>query len=615
MAKKTDKKLTEIEDKYKVLNHIDHIILRPQTYLGSNKSHMESKYLYDGENMIKGEISYVPSFLKIFDEIITNSVDEHKKTPSLNKIEVKLNMNSGEICVKDNGGLPVVIHKEQGKYLPEVIFGTLMSGSSYNDDDDRTGAGVNGYGAKLTNVFSKKFKISTCDGKNSFTQEFSNNMRDRSNPKVTKSTNGYTEISYIPDYEKFGLNGLDDTHFSLIQKRVYDIAGSNPGIKIYFNGKLVNIKSFEDYIKLYTDNYFYESKKDKTWSVGISLSENGFQQISFANSTDTYDGGTHIDYIMNQIISALRDFFAKKHKIDIKPSELKNHMFLFLDATIINPSFSSQTKEKLITEVKDFGSTFEVSPKLIQSILKSEIVNSILDWIDKKKNAEDNKLDRLLSKKKKIDKLIDCNSKNRKECSLFIMEGMSALGDFRKYRDPNTQAAFTLRGKFINTSNIPNKKIMENEEAIGLLQSIGLSLLNKDVSSVRYGKIIICTDMDTDGDCICGLLINFFNKWPGLFEGKLILRAITPLLVAKSKKEKLFFYSLEDFDRWREKANIYNYEIDYKKGLGSLESTEFEQLIKNTRLISFDYDDNANHLINDWFDTDLSDKRKEIILK
>ena len=126
MAKKTDKKLTEIEDKYKVLNHIDHIILRPQTYLGSNKSHRESKYLYDGEKMIKGEISYVPSFLKIFDEIITNSVDEHKKTPSLNKIEVKLNMNSGEICVKDNGGLPVVIHKEQGKYLPEVILYILV---------------------------------------------------------------------------------------------------------------------------------------------------------------------------------------------------------------------------------------------------------------------------------------------------------------------------------------------------------------------------------------------------------------------------------------------------------------------------------------------------------
>ena len=115
-------------------------------------------------------------------------------------------------------------------------------------------------------------------------------------------------------------------------------------------------------------NYFFETKKGNSWSVGIALSENGFQQVSFANSTETYDGGTHVDYIMNQIIVDLREYFLKKHKTDVKPSELKNHMFLFLDSTVINPSFSSQTKEKLITEVKDFGCSFEVSKKLTQLI-------------------------------------------------------------------------------------------------------------------------------------------------------------------------------------------------------------------------------------------------------
>lgn len=622
MAKKTDKKLTEIEDKYKVLNHIDHIILRPQTYLGSNKSHMESKYLYDGEKMIKGEVSYVPSFLKIFDEIITNSVDEHKKTPSLNKIEVKLDMNSGEIFVKDNGGLPVVIHKEQGKYLPEVIFGTLMSGSSYNDDDDRTGAGVNGYGAKLTNVFSKKFKISTCDGKNSFTQEFSNNMRDRSNPKVTKSTNGYTEISYIPDYEKFGLNGLDDTHFSLIQKRVYDIAGSNPGIKIYFNGKLVNIKSFEDYIKLYTDNYFYESKGDKTWSVGISLSENGFQQISFANSTDTYDGGTHIDYIMNQIISALRDFFAKKHKIDIKPSELKNHMFLFLDATIINPSFSSQTKEKLITEVKDFGSTFEVSPKLIQSILKSEIVNSILDWIDKKKNAEENKLQRDLNKKLdkiKVEKLIDAKGKDRWKCSLALFEGDSAAGSFRQHRTQETMGAFALRGKFINVSEIGNSKMIQNEEAVNLMASIGLKLGQApDLKNLRYGRILLYTDADADGNAISALLLNFFYKyWPDMFDRKMIYKVETPIVVAIPRakgKNKILFYTQREYNDWGLKVDIKQFEIKYKKGLSALLDDEYKDIINSPRMVLILKDDVSESSLDIWFGKN-SDLRKTELLK
>ena len=418
--------MKKIEDKYKVLSHIDHILLRPQTYLGSNKPHTSVRWIFIENKMEKVETSYVPSFLKIFDEIITNSVDEHKRNKSLNKIEVFIDIKSGIISIRDNGGIPVVIHKDHGKYVPEVIFGNLMSGSNYNDDEERVVAGTNGYGSKLTNVFSKEFKIETCDGKNLFTQTFTNNMRDRTVAKIKKSTKNFTEINYTPDYEKFGLTGIDETHLKLIQKRVIDIAGCNPGIKVYFNDVLINTKTFEDYIKYYKSEFFFESNKDKTWSIGIAPSTDGFQQISFVNSTDTYDGGSHVDYILNQILSQLREFFQKKHKVDVKPSELKSHICLFLNATVINPSFSSQTKEKLITEVKDFGFTYEVSDKLIKSILKSEIVDSILDWILQKKNADENKLARELNKnlaKIKVDKLIDAKGKDRWKCSLALFEG------------------------------------------------------------------------------------------------------------------------------------------------------------------------------------------------
>ena len=418
--------MKKIEDKYKVLSHIDHILLRPQTYLGSNKPHTSVRWIFIENKMEKVETSYVPSFLKIFDEIITNSVDEHKRNKSLNKIEVFIDIKSGIISIRDNGGIPVVIHKDHGKYVPEVIFGNLMSGSNYNDDEERVVAGTNGYGSKLTNVFSKEFKIETCDGKNLFTQTFTNNMRDRTVAKIKKSTKNFTEINYTPDYEKFGLTGIDETHLKLIQKRVIDIAGCNPGIKVYFNDVLINTKTFEDYIKYYKSEFFFESNKDKTWSIGISPSTDGFQQISFVNSTDTYDGGSHVDYILNQILSQLREFFQKKHKVDVKPSELKSHICLFLNATVINPSFSSQTKEKLITEVKDFGFAYEVSDKLIKSILKSEIVDSILDWILQKKNADENKLARELNKnlaKIKVDKLIDAKGKDRWKCSLALFEG------------------------------------------------------------------------------------------------------------------------------------------------------------------------------------------------
>lgn len=420
--------MKKIEEKYKVLDHISHVLLRPGTYVGSNKPHTGTKWVYDSESkrMKKREITYIPSFLKIFDEIVTNSFDEHKRTPSLNKIDIGVNPETGEISVRDNGGIPVVIHKEHNQYVPEVIFGNLMSGANYDDSEERIVAGTNGLGAKLTIIFSKQFQISTCDGKTSFHQTYSNNMRERTQPVIKKQKTNHTEIRYVPDFEKFEMTGLDDDHFQMIRKRVIDLAGCNPTCRVTFNGDPIDVKSFEDYVKLYREDYFFESNKERTWSLAVAPSDEGFQQVSFVNSTDTYDGGTHVDYILNQIISELRDFFQKKHKTDIRPSEIKNHITLFLNSTVVNPSFSSQTKEKLITETKDYGYKYEVTEKMIKSILKSEIVESILDWIQQKKSADENKLARELNKnagKLKVDKLIDAKGKERWKCSLAIFEG------------------------------------------------------------------------------------------------------------------------------------------------------------------------------------------------
>ena len=587
----------KIEEKYKKLTDEQHVLLRPSMYLGSMKPSTSMKFIIDDEMIIKKEITFIPAFLKLIDEIVMNSIDESKRVGSkLNSIKVDL--SSDKVIIHDNGGIEVVKNKDHNEWIPEMVFSNMRAGSNFSDDEERTWAGTNGVGSSCVNIFSKEFIVSTCDGKNNFTQTFSNNMSYRTKPSIKTSTKKHTQISFIPDFQRFGIDKIDEDHFKIIEKRIYDLAGCNPGIKFTFNGNPINFKSFEDYVKLYTQDYFFESSKNKNWSIAIALSENGFQQVSFANSTETYDGGTHIDYIMNQIIVALREFFMKKHKVDIKPSELKQHMFLFLDSTIINPSFSSQTKEKLITEIKDFGSTFEVSDKLIQSILKSEIVNSILDWIQKKKDAETSKMERSL-KKVKVDKLIDCNTSNRETAEIFIMEGLSALGDFRQYRNPKTQAAFTLRGKFINTNTITNKKILENEEASGLLTSLGLSLFDKSIKNLRFGSIIINSDMDFDGDSITGLLLNFFSRWPELFERGIVKRSITPLLVIKIGKEKKYFYNHNEYEEWLVKNKNKKFELDYKKGLGSLETEEFKEMIQNTKLITFRPDDISD--IDAWF--------------
>ena len=609
-----------LEKKFRKLDDISHVLARPGMYVGSIKPHTSKKYLFESGKMIQKEVTYNPGFLKIFDEIITNSVDEHKREGSkLNTIKVNI-LDNKIISVWDNGGIPVVKHVEHNEWIPEMIFSNLKAGSNFNDDESRTGAGTNGVGSTLTNIYSSEFSISTGDGKNLFTQTFKNNMRERLEPKISKSSKNFTEIYFTPDYEKFGLTEIDESHFKMIQKRVIDIAGCNPGIKVYFNGELISIKSFEDYIKFYKDSYFFESSKDKSWSIAVSSTDDGFHQVSFVNTTDTYDGGTHVEYILNQIISEMREFFQKKHKVDVKPSELKNHLSIFINSTVVNPSFSSQTKEKLITEVKDFGYTYQVPDKMIKSILKSEIVDSILDWVKQKKNADDSKLARELNKnlsKLKVEKLIDAKNKDRWKCSMGIFEGDSAISAFRKYRDPQFMGAFALKGKFTNVSELTNQKLVQNNEVVNLMAALGLKLGQEpDLKDLRYGRILFYVDADVDGNSIAGLLLNFFNKyWPNLFDRNMVYKVETPIVVTinKKSKKKLLFYSQTEYNEWSQKEDLKLWEIKYKKGLAALVDDEYQEIINSPKLTKITKDELSDEYLDIWFGKN-SELRKNQIL-
>lgn len=610
-----------IDLKYKKLDDISHALHRSGMYIGSKKPHTGTKWVFLDGKMVQKEITYNPGFLKIFDEIITNSVDESKRDGTkLNTIKVTI--QNDEITVWDNGGIPVVKHSEYNEWIPELVFSNLKAGSNFNDEEERTGAGTNGVGSTLTNIYSSKFYISTCDGKNHFTQTYTNNMRDREKPKVKKSTKNHTEIKFLPDYSQFDLTGLNEDHLLMLHKRIIDIAACNPTLKVYFNGILINIKSFQDYIKYYVDDVYFDQSKDKKWSLGIALSENGYQQVSFVNSTETYDGGTHVDYILNQVISELRTFFLKKHKVDVKPSELKNHMFLFINSTIVNPSFSSQTKEKLITEIKDFGSTYEVPQKLVTQILKSEIVNSVLDWIQQKQNADENKALRELNKnlsKIKVDKLIDAKGRDRWKCSLAIFEGDSAISAFRNYRDPQIMGAFALRGKFTNVSELATKKLVEDEQIVKLMSALGLRLgYQPEIKDLRYGRILFYCDADVDGNSIVALLINFFHKyWPELFDRKMIFKVETPIVVATSKKNpkiKKSLYSITEYNEFIEKNSTKDWELNYKKGLATLTDDEYESIISDPQMVLIKKDENSTEALDIWFGKN-SDLRKNEMLK
>ena len=244
-----------VEEKYKSLTDIEHVLLRPGMYIGSVVTEKTEKWIYNGKKFELKTVRYNSGFLKLFDEIISNSVDESKrKDTKLNTIKIEVSQEKGLITVWDNGGIPVEMHSKEKKYIPDLCFGTLRAGSNFNDKESRTGVGTNGLGSVATNIFSKEFIVETADGKNRFLQTYRNNMSKKDKPEISKSGSHYTKISYIPDFEKFGMKGIDDDSFKLIESRVYEVAGTNPNLKISFNGQNISIKSFLDYCMMFTDD-------------------------------------------------------------------------------------------------------------------------------------------------------------------------------------------------------------------------------------------------------------------------------------------------------------------------------------------------------------------------
>ena len=603
----------EIGKKYQLLDEIEHVLKRPGMYIGSTKPHTGNEWILQDSLYEKEELSYNPGFLKLFDEIISNSVDEHKRSGKINTI--KVTVTSDTISVWDNGGIPVVQHPEHKVWIPELIFSNLRAGSNFNDEEGRTVAGTNGVGASLVNIFSKKFTIDTADGKNRFLQTFTDNMSKRTTPKISKSGQGFTEISYVPDLKRFEMKDIDASHWKMMRKRVIDIAAANPGLKLEFCGEKFKFKSFKEYVDLYVNDSIWERSKD--WEIAIGVSKDGYQSVSFVNSIETKDGGTHENYILNQVIEYLPTMIKKKHKVEVKPSEIKNHVFLFINCTVINPAFSSQTKEKLITEPKDFGTSHSVSEKFAKSIFGSEVIQSLLDWIEQKKRAEERAELRKLNKSlanTKVLKLIDAKGKDRNKCVLGIFEGMSALSAVRKFRDPQVFGAFPLKGKFLNVSEMTNSGVIQNDEVVQLMASLGIKL-GEEPSDLRYGKVYIYTDADPDGDSIAGLLINFFNKyWPELFTQGRVFKVMTPLVVAKKGKDVKPFYSNEEYQEWEKKTGAKGWEVEYKKGLAALEDVEYRDIIHSPVLVKIENDKSYKESLNNWFGAD-SEPRKEKLLK
>lgn len=605
---------------YKHLTDIEHVLQRPEMYIGSMSTHEEQVNLYDKERnlIVPKTVKYVPALLKIFDECIINAVDESKRNKKLNVIKVKI-VDNEKIEIFDNGGIDSSYIEKYNCYIPELIFGRLRSGSNFDDTESRDYAGVFGVGIKSANIMSTEFIVETCKNGKHYRQKWNDNMHTKRNPIISDTKEkGFTKVSFIPDFPRFNIENKLEDYIDIFYKRTLDLAATNTNIKFYFNDEIINISSFKDYCNLFnidSNEFFYD--ENDNWKFGLTYSDNGFTQVSFTNSISNSLGGTHVDYLLTQVIENLREYFLKKHKIDVRPSEIRGQLFMFVSCNIINNRFNSQTKEKLITDPREFGSEYIIPQKIFKQIYNSEIVKRILDWKKQKEavneRVELRKLHRSLDKKK-IENLYDCTSKNREECDLFIFEGLSALSGAVKFRDTKTQALYSLRGKILNVNNMPMTKVLQNAELSGLISTLGLEIDSKSIKNLRYKRILLTSDMDVDGSNICALLINFFMKyWPDLFSSGKIYRVLTPLMSLEKGRERISIYSDDEYLEFNQKNDIKRYNVSYKKGLGALSDDDTRLMMTEPKLLKLNPDKYSEVSLDVWFGSD-SEKRKEVLL-
>lgn len=608
------------DEKYQLLSEREKILIRPARYVGQIEPRTADQWLVNGDSMGYRSTVWVPAFLKLFDEIIQNSCD-HSMTPEgkhMSSVKVEWNQLTGQISVEDDGGIPIVKHSKHKIYIPELIFGNMHSGSNFDDNVESTGAGQNGEGSTLVNIFSEEFIVESADGKKYFKQTFLDNMSKREKPAISASKRKFTKITWTVDEQYIaGLNQHENV--DKVTKRVYDAAACNSHLKFYLNGELISFKKgFHDYVRMFKPDAICYSEPN--WDVGFAKSDQGdFTHVSYVNGTASTQGGTHLDYVMDQVITQIRAHVKKKTNQDIMPGQVKNHFMLFLNATVINPRYDSQTKENLVTNISDYGTKCAIPDRIIKAIIKSDIMESILKWAEARALTEENKkvaAEQKKSDRRDVEKHIEAAGEEPLKNFLHLTEGDSAIGSFVECRNVDLHGGYPLRGKVLNTRNLPPSKIMANTECADMMSIIGLSIDGTvDVSALKYGSVVILTDADPDGDCICGQLLNFFCRWPDMFAQKRILRLCTPMYIVHVDGKREHDVWLYNRQEWHEyiKQNGKPKHVDHIKGLGELEEEDYERCLNQPKYQVFTLDKKSSDALELAFG-DKAEPRKPWLL-
>ena len=648
----TCQRMTTVKD-FKSYTDIEHVKAKPSMYIGAIQNCKEARWIIeDKENTSEKEAIHVeidsnPGLEQCILELMTNAADHAQRCKTLKEqnqdveqvSKIKITLEKDNISIYNNGqGIPLETHPDTKLYIPEMIFFNLRTSSNYDDTQKRTVGGTNGVGAKAANIFSVKFVLELQTNGKKYYQEFTNGMKNKTVPKITKATTkgDYTRVTYYPDFALFGMVDFDSNQTAtLVKKRVYDLsAATGKEITVWYTEpgsaeEKVPVKDFTDYMSLFIGDTKKVVYKTDRWEVGFALCPyDQATQISFVNAICTEEGGSHVTHVLDPVLTKITAELQSKSKgVTIKKQYIKDNVIIFIKALIENPSFNSQLKRKLETKVGDFGSRCDIPDDVIKKIAKLGICDNVMD-IAKAKEMKDamKKIDGTknvrLSDIKKLEDANFAGTSKAMECTLILTEGDSAkslaLNGITSAGGRNKWGVFPLRGKFINIRNATAAQLVKNEEIIAVNRIMGLKVGMTDITKLRYGKVMLMTDSDSDGFHIKGLLINYFTfNWPELVEQGLLECMITPLIkVFKGKTLLKQFYNLNDYKKWIEDTKPTGTREKYYKGLGTSTAVEakeyFTDLASNRKEYKFKEETDLPIIVRT-FDKNHADARKDWI--
>lgn len=633
--------------RYQKKKPIDHCLSRPDMYVGSTRQrsiddHVAYKDEDSNYHIVWKTIKASPAILRIFIEALSNAIDNverSKKTSTpCTKIKVNIDKDSGETSIWNDGDVvPIEIHEEEMCYNHSMIFGQLLTGSNYDDEEERMIAGRNGLGIKLSNVFSTRFHVKGCDPTNKkiFEQTWTNNMRNPGEPKIrsTKLTRGFTQVTWTPDFSRFGLKGYTKDIIQLYTRHVLDAAMLS-NVNVYLNDEIIKIKNLTQYSTLYRAPT--EEKlliKAKGVNVLVTPAQE-WQFISFVNGVYTRLGGQHVDAWAEAIFRPIVDKFNGKGKKSksksknkgpkININDVRQFFRLFVVATVVRPEFDGQNKEKLESPAM----VATVKSSHITAICKWSVMHQIEDIIRAKEMVVLKKAER---KKKtvKIDGLDPANNaggKHSSDCTLFICEGLSAktyvvagieTGVYGK-TGRDWFGVLPVTGKVLNVRNATPTSIAANKVIVSLIQTLGLRhgldyRLEKNFKTLRYGRVIVVADADIDGIHIEGLIINVIHTlFPTLLERNTpyIVSMKTPIArVFRGRSKDLLFYDERRFNTYLSKQDK-KVNAKYYKGLGTTREEDVPDTF-GQKLIEFTNDERASLNMNKVFHKKYADARKK----